>query len=154
MGLSMLLLKKTIVEGCEVTITKNGKPFAAVKPERITVVVETIAEWWNFYPLHEWFVTYCAGENYEKASFWVEPNLLPELLEILNEVKEILERSEDLSETEKQVEEIFPSGFYREGFNYDIYKDNVEVAIETVEQMISDTKNADPDVRWEFIYEA
>jgi AAA15 family ATPase/GTPase len=153
MGLSMLLLKKTIVEGCKVTITKNGKPLYAVKPERNGFVVETIAAWWNFYPLHEWFIKHCNDESYGKASYHINPYLLPELLEILNEVKQILERSEDLSETEKQVEKIFPSG-YREAFNYDIYKENVEVAIETVEQMISDTKNADPDVRWEFIYEA
>lgn len=44
-----------------ITVTRGGKPFTAIKPERVTYVIEKIMYWRKANAIHGWFVQNCQG---------------------------------------------------------------------------------------------
>jgi hypothetical protein len=100
MGLDMYLYKRTYVKNWDfmkaeqkVKITIEGERSANIKTERITYIVEDVAYWRKFNALHGWFVDTCGKGIDECQEIPVSKNDLTNLLELLNEVKSVIDNA-------------------------------------------------------------
>lgn len=167
MGLDMYLYKKTYVKNWEhngpdgqhkITVKIGNKVRKDIKPERITYITEEVAYWRKFNALHNWFVEKLANGEDDCQELYVSKEVLEELLATLEKVSKILnkanlvekkikgwdnkEHSVRVYDCEKEILELFPpaQGFFFGGYEIDEwYKEEVEEAIETIENLLSET---------------
>lgn len=143
MGLDMYLFKETSVKTFhgdgnvyEVNVTKNGKPFTNIKPNRLDCIVEEVAYWRKVNQIHRWFVDNIQDgvDNCEK--YWVEFEELETLLKLCKEVKENPERAKELLPTN--------SGFFFGSQEYDsYYMSDIEHTIEQLESILEEHSDDD-----------
>ena len=93
MGLDMYLEKRTYVKNWDhtekkykVSLTKDGKKVMAVKPERISYIIEEVGYWRKANQIHNWFTQNCADGDVEKDTMCVQDYELEELLKAVNTV--------------------------------------------------------------------
>ena len=93
MGLAMYLYKETCVQqwphqleedAFKITITKGGKPFVQIKPERITTIKEEVGYWRKANAVHNWFVDNVQDGNDDCKRYWVSKEDLQKLLDVVN----------------------------------------------------------------------
>ena len=162
MGLDMYLTKKTYVkvwehhkpeERFEVVVKKGGVTYPNINPEKVKYVEEEVMYWRKFNALHNWFVQNVQGGVDECQTSYVDREKIEELVGVLRQVKESLEKSakgvvevvggwrdgkeykvplETFLDTEV-AEELLPtaSGFFFGGTEYDEYY--FEQVVETLE---------------------
>jgi hypothetical protein len=172
MGLDHYLTKRTYVknwshqdesEKHQVIVLKNKQPRTDIKTERVSNIVEEIAEWRKFNALHNWFVQNVQDGVDNCGEYYVNRDDLKKLLEILKKVKASLDGSKktgggsavnadgtlNLDDDEEEfedtsvAEELLPtaSGFFFGGTCYDrYYYENVVDTINILEAEL--TQNA------------
>ena len=110
MGLDMYLSKKTYVKNWdhfkpevryEVTVNQGGKPHRTIQSDRISYVIEQVAYWRKFNALHGWFVNECGDGKDECQEMYVSEDKLKEILNLLKQVKMILDNYIDLNKSSK-----------------------------------------------------
>jgi hypothetical protein len=167
MGLDMYLYKKSYVQNWDhhepknihtVTVKLGENIREDIKPERITYIVEEVGYWRKFNALHYWFVEYCQDGVDDGREHYVSVNNLKELLETLNQVKNLLDKSKLVSkvgnnrsgdnviietyECEDEVRNILPpkDGFFFGGTEIDqYYKENIERSIDIIQELINES---------------
>ena len=175
MGLDMYLTKKTYVkqwahqkpeEQFEVIVKKGGVTYPNINPNRINNVEEEVMYWRKFNALHNWFVQNVQGGVDECQTSYVDREKIEELVGVLRQVKESLEKSakgvvevvggwrdgkeykvplETFLDTEV-AEELLPtaSGFFFGGTEYDeYYFEQVVETLEVLEKELEDEKAYD-----------
>ncbi len=182
MGLDMYMSKKTYVKQWShnqpedqftVSVKRGTKKFTAIKPERVSYIVEEIGYWRKFNALHNWFVANTQDGEDNCQESYVNGEKMEELLQTLLKVKEVLETAPkkkvsvkvgysngkdvfeeiEVVEDEKILDELLPttSGFFFGGTEYDeYYKDEVERTIKFLE----DLKVEDPEWSGDYYYQA
>ena len=163
MGLDMYLTKKHYVKNWghnpnkhKIIVKLNGEEREDINPEKISYIVEDVAYWWKFNALHTWFVDECAEGEDDCKEIYVSSDKLFELLNILKEVKKIINKAKkkkvsiktgwnnddnayeeiEMYDCDDELEQIFPTrgGFFFGSTEYDEqYKQNVEKTIEMLE---------------------
>ena len=97
----MYLSKKTYVKNWdhfkpkvryEVTVNQGGKPHRTIQSDRISYVIEQVAYWRKFNALHGWFVNECGDGKDECQEMYVSEDKLKEILNLLKQVKMILDQ--------------------------------------------------------------
>lgn len=99
MGLDMYLTKKHYVKNWEhskekfqVTVKKDGKIIKAIKPERISYIIEEVGYWRKANAIHQWFVDNVqSGDDDNAGEHYVSRENLKELLGLCNKVIEASE---------------------------------------------------------------
>jgi len=95
MGLDMYISKKTYVKQWdhqkpenkfEVTVTKGGMAYTAIRPERVTYVVEQVAYWRKANAIHAWFVKNVQDGKDECQESYVSRENLESLLSAVERV--------------------------------------------------------------------
>ena len=174
MGLDMYLSKKTYVKQWshiepekqfEVEVKRGGETFNKIKKERVSEVVEQVGYWRKFNALHNWFVNECGDGEDNCQEIYIDEKL-PELLETLQKVKEVYEKSPkkkvqvkngysngeetfyevEVPEDTDTLDELFPtaSGFFFGGTEYDeYYIEQVNETIEMIEGLLKEDENGD-----------
>lgn len=113
MGLDMNLTKRTYVKNYEnqdkkyqVEIKKDGQIMANIKPERISYIIEDVAEWRNCYSIDQWFI-----ENIDHECCVSHENL-----------KELVESCKKILIDPTLVYELLPNDDddYEEGYIYEL----------------------------------
>lgn len=183
MGLDMYMSKKTYVKQWShnqpedqftVSVKRGTKKFTAIKPERVSYIVEEIGYWRKFNALHNWFVQKTQDGVDECQESYVNGEQMEELLQTLLKVREVLETApkkkvevqvgwsngekmmeeiETFDINDEVIEDLFPtaSGFFFGGTEYDeYYKDEVERTIKFLE----DLKVEDPEWSGDYYYQA
>jgi hypothetical protein len=93
MGLDMYLEKKTYVKQWDhiaaenqfaVTVGRGGKPYAAIKSERVSYVIEEVAYWRKANAIHKWFVDNCGEGKDECQPIYVSAEHMKALLEVVS----------------------------------------------------------------------
>lgn len=166
MGLDMYLTKKTYVKQWEhhtpenkfeVVVKKGGVTYPHINPNRVSYVEEEVMYWRKFNALHNWFVEVVQGGRDECQTSYVDTEQLNELVNVLRQVKESLEKSKkgvvevvggwrngeeykvpiEVYEDTSVAEELLPtaSGFFFGGTEYDeYYFDEVCRTLEVLEK--------------------
>lgn len=120
MGLDMYLNKKTYVQRWDyeapenlflVTVTKGGKPFKGILPDRVSYVIEQVAYWRKANAIHDWFVRNVQNNQDDCGEYYVPREKLQELLETCIEVRDNPELAPEKLPTK--------SGFFFGGTEYD-----------------------------------
>jgi hypothetical protein len=102
MGLDMYLTKKTYVkqwdfktpeEQFEVVVKKGGVTYPNINPKKVTYVEEEVMYWRKFNALHNWFVENTQEGNDNCQTSYVSREKIEELVSVLKQVKESLEKS-------------------------------------------------------------
>jgi len=92
MGLDMYLSKKTYVKNWghmtpdrkhKITVRKGGKIVEEIKPERISEIIETVAQWRKANAIHNWFVINCQDGVDDCNDYYVSNEQLKELLKTI-----------------------------------------------------------------------
>jgi hypothetical protein len=169
MGLDMYLYKKTYVKNWDhmtpdekhtISVKKGGKKRKDIKPERISEITESVGYWRKFNALHNWFVQKLADGVDDCKELYVERSAMKELLETLEKVKSVLDKSkkkkvpvhtgwsngeevyEDIEVYDtKKIDDLFPttSGFFFGGTEYDEwYYNNVSETIKTFKELLDE----------------
>ena len=95
MGLDMYLYRKTYVQNWdfmepkkrhEITVSKGGKP-TAIKPERISYIIEQVAYWRKANSIHKWFVDHVQDGVDDCREAYVEIEQLKELRDLCYKVR-------------------------------------------------------------------
>ena len=96
MGLDMFLSKKHWVKDWDQmkpeeksafsVLQRGGKLAEAIKPERVTDVVEEVAYWRKANQIHQWFVEYVQDGNDDCKQYYVSREQLQELLDAVTTV--------------------------------------------------------------------
>ena len=167
----MYLYKKTYVKNWEhtnpelrheFTVKIGGNVRPDIKPERICYITEEVAYWRKFNALHGWFVEQCGGGVDECQEIYVGEDKMEELLKVLKQVSEVLNRSKEVVKVlqdwngkdyevksfdcEDELDGIFSptQGFFFGSGEIDEYfKKDVENTIEIVENLLSENKEDD-----------
>lgn len=155
MGLDHYLYKKTYVRNWShmqpeelhtITIKKGGKKRKDIKPERISYIVETVAQWRKFNALHKWFVLHVQNGEDDCKEHYVPIEDLNELLTTLKEVIKLKNTG-----NEDKLNDLFPtaSGFFFGGTAYDEwYFNDVQETIELLEGLIKEGGDFYYDSSW------
>jgi MoxR-like ATPase len=121
MGLDMYLHKKTYVKNWDymkpeelhqIIIKKGGKK-TAIKPERISEIVEEVAYWRKVNEIHAWFVKNVQNGVDDCGDYYVSREELQELLETVSKVLKNHKLAAELLPTQ--------SGFFFGDTDYDQY---------------------------------
>ena len=167
MGLDMYLYKKSYVQNWDhhepkekhtITVKLGENIREDIKPERITFIVEEVGYWRKFNALHYWFVDNCQNGVDDGGEHYVSVNDLKELLDTLNQVKNLLDKSKLVSkvltdrvgkeitvecyECEDEVRNILPpkDGFFFGGTEIDqYYKDSIDRSIDIIQELINES---------------
>lgn len=126
MGLDMYLTKKTYVKVWEhmkpeerfaVSIKKGGKIFSAIKPERVSYIIEEVGYWRKANQIHNWFVENVQDGKDECQESYVSRKQLQQLLDLCNKVLSAKEQAVTVGA------EVLPtkSGFFFGSTEYDSY---------------------------------
>ena len=166
MGLDMYLTKKTYVqvwehhkpeERFEVVVKKGGVTYPNIKPEKVKYVEEEVMYWRKFNALHGWFVNECGDGKDECQEMYVSEDKLKEILNLLKQVKMILDNSKIVTKVltdwnneeyevsvydcDKELFDLFPP---TEGFFFgsteivESFKEDVERSITIFEESVND----------------
>ena len=73
-------------EKWEVKVEHNGKPYKAIKPEKIIGVVEEVGYWRKANAIHRWFIENCAGGDEDCRQMYVSRDDLLTLRETVSAV--------------------------------------------------------------------
>lgn len=180
MGLDMYLTKKTYVkqwshqkpeEQFEVVVKRGGVTYPNIKPSKVTYVEEEVMYWRKANHIHNWFVENTQEGNDNCQTSFVSRENINELVTILKQVKQSLEKSKkgvvevvsgykngeeykvpvEVFEETEIAEELLPtaSGFFFGGTEYDgYYLKTINETLEVLEKELED-ETAD-----EFYYRA
>lgn len=93
MGLDSYLYKKHYVGAdyahnnakVNIDVTLAGKKLM-VNPHRVSTIVEKVARWWNYYPIHDWFVANVQDYEDDCNEHDVCKEQLEELLDTINSI--------------------------------------------------------------------
>ena len=131
MGLDMYLEKHTHVQRWDhiphdkqyaVTVTRGGEPYAPIKPERVSYVIEQVAYWRKANQIHRWFVENVQHGEDDCAPYYVTVEQLRELLTVVRQAIEVYKgnRAND-SALAGALEELLPTerGFFFGSLEYD-----------------------------------
>lgn len=139
MGLDMYLTKKTYVkrwkhqpddEKFEVTVTRGGKPYDAINPERVTSIVEDVGYWRKANHIHKWFVDNVQDGEDDCHEYYVDKDKLEKLLSFCKEVKDNPMRASDILPTQ--------SGFFFGGTEYnEYYFEDINNTIKILERALN-----------------
>lgn len=175
MGLDMYLTKKTYVqnwahnkpeEQFDVVVKKGGVTYPNVNPSKVKYVEEEVMYWRKFNALHNWFVENVQRGIDECQTSYVDRDKIVELVGVLKQVKESLEKSKkgvvevvggwkngeeykvpvEVFEDTEIAEELLPtaSGFFFGGTEYDeYYLESVKDTLEVLEKELEDENNTD-----------
>lgn len=145
MGLDMYLSKRTYVkqwahtpaeERFEVTVTRGGQPYPAIRPERVSYVEEQVAYWRKANAIHAWFVDHVQDGDDDCKDYYVP----------VEKLKELVELCRDVLAGNKSGEEELPtrSGFFFGGTDYGTdYTDDLRLTIEQLEPLLSESGDGD-----------
>jgi hypothetical protein len=95
MGLDMYLSKKHYIKNWDhtkpeerfaISVRQGGKRLSAIKPQRVTNVVEEVAYWRKANQIHRWFVENVQDGNDDCKEYYVSREKLKELLDTVNTV--------------------------------------------------------------------
>jgi hypothetical protein len=144
MGLDMYLDKRTYVRRWDhqkeeekflVTVTRGGKPFDAIKLERVSYVIEHVGYWRKANQIHQWFVVNVQGGVDECEDAYVTREQLQELLRVVTEVLADHSKAEKLLPTQ--------SGFFFGGTEYDDgYFADLEDTVGILEAVLKEPNDA------------
>lgn len=166
MGLDMYLTKKTYVkqwshqrpeEQFEVVVKKGGVTYPNINPSKVTNVEEEVMYWRKANHIHNWFVENVQGGEDNCQTSYVDSEQLTELVKVLKQVKESLEKSKkgvvevvggwrngeeykvpvEVFEETEIAEELLPtaSGFFFGGTEYDeYYLETINETLEVLEK--------------------
>ena len=180
MGLDMYLTKKTYVkqwdfkkpeDQFEVVVKKGGVTYPNINPKKVSYVEEEVMYWRKFNALHNWFVENVQDGRDECQTSYVDRDKIEELVGVLRQVKESLEKSKkgvvevvggwrngeeykvpvEVYEDTSVAEELLPTtrGFFFGGTEYDeYYLECVKETLEVLENELGDDNNI------EFYYHA
>ena len=170
MGLDMYLTKKTYVkqwehktpeEQFEVVVKKGGVTYPNINPSKITYVEEEVMYWRKANHIHNWFVENTQEGNDNCQTSFVSRENINELVSILKQVKQSLEKSKkgvvevvggwkngeeykvpvEVFEDTEIAEELLPtaSGFFFGGTEYDeYYLETINNTLEVLEKELED----------------
>jgi hypothetical protein len=157
MGLDMYLSKRTYVknwshmkpeERHEVSVTRNGSTVTAIKPERVSYIVEEVAYWRKANAIHDWFVKNCQDGVDECQESYVSREQLQELLDVVNAIL----AAPAGEERDRLAAETLPpvAGFFFGSTDIDeYYYEDLEFTQETLTELL-----AEPDEGERFIYQS
>lgn len=122
MGLDMNLYKKTYVKNWqhmkpeelhEITVKRGGKtvPKSKIDPAKIAYVVEDAGYWRKSNQIHNWFVEAVQNGNDDCGTYYVSPEQLADLLDLVNQVLADHSKAGELLPTQ--------SGFFFGSTEYD-----------------------------------
>jgi hypothetical protein len=145
MGLDMYLNKRTYVQRWEhikdaeqfaVTVTRGGKPFPKIKPERVSYVIEQVAYWRKANAIHQWFVTETQGGVDECDLSHVSREQLAELRDLC---RKILNAPVDERDA-LAIEELPPTGgfFFGSTAVDDGYYEDLTYTADTIDALLAD----------------
>lgn len=77
-----------------IKVKYDGKVYDHIKHERVVYVMELVCKWYCFSALHAWIVHNCANDMDECQEIYVSSERLEQILEILKQVKSLLDQSE------------------------------------------------------------
>ena len=177
MGLDMYLYKRSYVknwnymrseERHQITVSRDGKPLADIKPERISHIIEQVAYWRKANQIHKWFVDNVQGGVDECQESHVSKEQLAELVGLCKQVLNTVETvpgavhtgtmyypdGKVVEQTKEGVvvaqvglaEELLPtaSGFFFGGTDYDeYYLEDLKHTIEQIEPLLSEDGDDD-----------
>jgi hypothetical protein len=175
MGLDMYLTKKTYVkqwdfkkpeEQFEVVVKKGGVTYPNINPKKVTYVEEEVMYWRKANHIHNWFVENTQEGNDNCQTSYVDREKIEELVGILNQVKDSLEKSPKVKrqvvsgysnggETYEEIEvfgdtsvaeELLPTqgGFFFGGTEYgEYYLGTIIETLEVLEKELEDENNTD-----------
>ena len=175
MGLDMYLTKKTYVkqwdfkkpeEQFEVVVKKGGVTYPNINPKQVTYVEEEVMYWRKANHIHNWFVQNVQEGNDNCQTSYVDREKIVELVGVLKQVKESLEKSKkgvvevvggwrngeeykvpvEVYQDTTIAEELLPtqSGFFFGGTEYDeYYLGTICETLEVLEKELEDENNTD-----------
>jgi hypothetical protein len=148
MGLDMYLEKHTYVQRWDhippekqfsVTVTRGGKPFTDIKPERVCYVIEQVAYWRKANAIHGWFVQNVQGGVDNCEPHFVGRDKLRELLAAVNAAL-------DAFDQRTNPDEILPtqSGFFFGNTVYDdFYREDLQDTRRQLEPLLAEDGGED-----------
>ena len=139
------------------TVNQGGKPHRTIQSDRISYIVEQVGYWRKFNALHGWFVNECGDGKDECQEMYVSEDKLKEILNLLKQVKMILDNSKVVTKVltdwnneeyevlvydcDKELFDLFPP---TEGFFFgsteivESFKEDVERSITIFEESVND----------------
>lgn len=128
MGLDMYLNKKTYVKKWnhtpddkqfDVTVNRGGQPYAGIKPERVSYVIEEVAYWRKVNAIHQWFVDNCQDGVDDCREAYVSKDDLTKLVEVIRDIFDAAEGEE----RDSRAASLLPptAGFFFGGTELDEY---------------------------------
>lgn len=122
MGLDMYLEKRTYVKRWDfypddkkfsVTVNRGGEPYAPIKADRVSYVIEEVAYWRKANAIHQWFVDNVQDGVDDCGYYYADDDKLKELLSLVNDVLDGKAKPQDSLPTQ--------SGFFFGSTDYDEY---------------------------------
>lgn len=150
MGLDMYLTKRHYVQRWDhiepdrqfsVTVRRGNRPYTAIKPERVSYVIEQVAYWRKANAIHQWFVNNCQNGEDDCREYLVSREQLQTLLHL---AKRALKAKTPETVLPTQGGFFFGSTAYDESYRYDME--------ETVKQLTAILD--EPDDQGDFLYSA
>jgi hypothetical protein len=147
MGLDMYLEKRNYVKRWEhipdalqfhVTVERGGAPYTAIKPERVSYVIEQVAYWRKANQIHRWFVENVQHGEDNCEPYYCDHEKLRELLDKVNHVLAHRDEAEHELPTER--------GFFFGSSEYDEwYFEDLEYTREMLTELLAapDANEAD-----------
>lgn len=148
MGLDMYLEKRHYVQRWahqqpekqfSVTVKRGDALYSAIKPERISYIIEQVAYWRKANAIHQWFVKNCQGGNDDCQPHYVSREQLKTLF---NLAKYALTAKEPETVLPTQAGFFFGSTDYEEG-----YREDMENTVKQLTDIL-----AEPESDAEFYY--
>jgi hypothetical protein len=140
MGLDMTLSKRHYVQRWEhnppakqfdVTVTRGGEPYPAIKPERVSYVIEQVACWRKANAVHRWFVEHCQHGEDDCKEYCVSRD---QLRELMVQVNLVLDQPEAARATLPTM-----GGFFFGGTDYDEwYVEELKETKRQIEPLLAD----------------
>jgi len=155
MGLDQHLYRETYVKRWEhmkedklftVNVSKGGKPFEYINPEKVAYVREEVAYWRKANQIHNWFVQNVQDGNDDCGTYSVSPEQL----------KELVYRCKEVLEDRDKAEHLLPStsGFFFGNTEYnEYYFQDLEHTVKTLEPVVEEAYKAEQEKHWmDFTY--
>ena len=149
MGLDSYLYKKTYVQNWEHTPSermysvsvKKGGFNSKIKPERISYIIEQVGYWRKFNALHNHIVENYADCRDECQQIGLHEDDLREILNTLNQAKDVLDRNVSDEVKADKLSRILPTseGFFFGATEYgDYYEECVDYTISVLTDLLDE----------------
>ncbi len=156
MGLDSYLYKKTSVEvGGDTPLNerysvevKKGGFNSKIKPERISYIIEHVGYWRKFNALHNYIVENYADGRDEFQKIGLHEDDLREMLNTLNQAKDVLDRNVSDEVKADKLSRILPTaeGFFFGSNEYDdYYAENVAYTISLLTDLLDECEGCEDD---------